>query len=60
VLHKQVIEVSDKLYLVLRRVKIDNRPIVDAWKTHLQSDIVFKKEPFYYFCKSIIDVEPID
>lgn len=57
---KEVISVKDSLYIVLRKVRINHNPIVETWKEHLRADSVFKKEPFYYFCEKMIDVEPID
>ena len=57
---KEVISVKDSLYIVLRKVRINHNPIVETWKEHLRADIVFKKEPFYYFCEEIIEVEPLE
>lgn len=57
---KEVIKVEDKLWVVQRRIRISDNPIVDVWREHLRSDKVFKREPFYYFCEAIIDVEPIE
>ena len=56
---KEVRSVGDSLYVVLRKIRISTNPIVDTWKHHLKADKVFKKEPFYYFCEKVIDVEPI-
>ena len=56
--NKEVIKSGDKLYLVLRKVRIDHNPIVDTWKEHLYADRVFRKEPYFYFVKDIIDLEP--
>lgn len=57
---KEVIKVEDKLWVVQRRIRISDKPIVDVWREHLRSDKVFKREPFYYFCEAITDVEPIE
>ena len=57
---KEVISVGDSLYVVLRKIRILDRPIVENWKEHLYCDKVFKREPFYYFCKAITNVEPIE
>lgn len=57
---KEVISVSDKLYEVLRKVKISHNPIVQTWKEHLNASIVFKRDPYYYFCDEIKEVEPIE
>jgi len=57
---KEVISVSDKLWIVQRKIRIKDNPIVDVWREHLRSDKVFKKEPYFYFCEEIIDVDPID
>ena len=57
--NKEVIKVGDNLYLVLRKVYIEHRPIVDTWKAHLNADRVFRKEPYFYFVKDIVDLQPI-
>ena len=57
---KEVITVSDKLWIVQRKIRIKDNPIVDVWREHLRSDKVFKKEPYFYFFEEIIDVDPID
>jgi hypothetical protein len=55
---KEVVTVRDSLYLVIRKIKIESKPIVQTWKEHLRADIVFKKEPYYYFCKLIDEIIP--
>lgn len=52
---QEVIEVREELYLIKRKVRIDNEPIVDEWKDHLNCDIVFKHQPsgYYLFCNHI-------
>tara|TARA_Y100000816_G_C26106366_1_gene588143 strand:+ start:3702 stop:3887 length:186 start_codon:yes stop_codon:yes gene_type:complete len=58
--NKEVIKAGDKLYLVLRKVYIEHKPIVETWKLHLGADRVFKKEPYFYFVKDIMDLEPTE
>mgnify|MGYP003645375195 FL=1 len=43
--------------IVKRKIRIDSRPIVETWKEHLHCDKVFKKEPYFYFCEEVTDVE---
>jgi hypothetical protein len=57
---KEVISVSDKLWIVQRKIRINDNPTVEVWREHLRLDKVFKKEPYFYFCEEIIDVEPIE
>jgi len=57
---KEFLNVSDKLWVIQRKIRIDQNPIVSSWRSHLRSDKVFKKEPFYYFCEEVLDVEPIE
>ena len=57
---KEVISVSDKLWIVQRKIRINDNPIVEVWREHLRLDKVFKKEHYFYFCEEIIDVEPIE
>ena len=54
---KQVLNINDTLWIVERRIRIDHRPIVETWREHLHCDKVFKKEPYYYFCKEVTEVE---
>ena len=46
--NKEVIKSGDKLYIVLRKVHIEHKPIVETWKEHLNADRVFRKEPYFY------------
>ena len=55
--NREVVNVNNTLWIVQRKIRIDQRPIVSTWKEHLRSDIVFKKEPYYYFCQEVTDVE---
>ena len=54
---KEVLNINNTLWIVKRRIRIDSRPIVQTWKEHLHCDKVFKKEPYYYFCEEVTDVE---
>jgi|TARA_B100000900_G_scaffold408616_1_gene423145 hypothetical protein len=56
--NKEVIESGNKLYLVIRKIHMQHNPIVNNWKEHLRADRVFKREPYFYFVKDIIDLEP--
>ena len=58
IIQNEVIEVRDELYLIKRRVKIENDPIVDEWKEYLNCDTVFKHQPsgYYLFCNHIPNV----
>jgi hypothetical protein len=57
VLRREVLNINNTLWIVKRRIRIDDRPIVQTWKEHLHCDKVFKKEPYYYFCEEVTDVE---
>jgi hypothetical protein len=57
---KEVIEKGGRLYIVIKKIRIEHNPIVQTWREHLRADIVLKKEPFYYFCEEIVDVEPLE
>ena len=56
-LRREVLNINNTLWIVKRRIRIDDRPIVQTWKEHLHCDKVFKKEPYYYFCEEVTDVE---
>ena len=51
----EILAVREELYKVQRRVKIQNDPIVEDWKSYLNSDTVFKHEPSgcFIFCQHI-------
>jgi len=57
---KEVLNISDTLYIVLRKIRISDNPITATWKEHLRADKVFRKEPYFYFCEEIIEVVPIE
>jgi len=57
VLRREVLNINNTLWIVKRRIRIDDRPIVQTWKEHLHCDKVFNKEPYYYFCEEVTDVE---
>jgi len=54
---KQVLNINNTLWIVQRKIRIDDRPIVETWREHLHCDKVFKKEPYYYFCQEVTDIE---
>ena len=54
---KEVVSINDTLWIVQRKIRIDHNPIVSTWREHLRSDKVFKREPYYYFCEEVTDVE---
>ena len=54
---KEVLNIDNTLWVVQRKIRITDRPIVATWREHLGSDKVFKKEPYYYFCEEVTDVE---
>jgi hypothetical protein len=41
----------------VKKIRESDRPIVDTWKSHLQADIVLRKDGFFYFCQEVTDVE---
>jgi hypothetical protein len=54
----EIISVREELYLIKRKVKIENNPIVENWKEHLNCDTAFRHAPsgFYLFCNHIPSV----
>ena len=56
----EVINVKDSLYIVKRKIKKSDNPIVDTWKEHLHCDIVFQKDEIYYFCQKIDEAQIIE
>lgn len=51
----EFIEVRNELYVIKRKVKIDNNPIVEEWKEYLNCDTVFKHQPsgYFLFCNHV-------
>ena len=50
------IEFNGKLFLVLKRIRESNNPILDVWKEHLKADIILRKDGFYFFCEEVMDI----
>ena len=49
---------NNKLYLVIRKIRIDDNPIINTWKEHLHCDTVIKgNDGFLYFLQEVSDVE---
>ena len=49
---------NGKLYLIIRKIHSDSRPIVSTWKEHLNSDLVLNgSDNYYYFLEEVMDVE---
>lgn len=55
-----VINVKDVLYIIKRKIKKSDHPIVETWKEHLHCDTVFQKDEMYYFCRKIEDAQIIE
>ena len=53
----EIISNNGNLFLVNRKLRIDNNPILSNWKEITNSDIVFKKDGYYYLCSKIDDIE---
>jgi hypothetical protein len=56
---KQLIPFNDKLFLVKKVIKEEQRPVVDVWKEHLRADTVLRKEGLLYFLETVEDLEII-
>ena len=54
----QKLNYNNKLYLIIRKIAIDRRPIVNVWKEHLNCDTVLKgNDGFFNFLQEVSDVE---
>jgi hypothetical protein len=51
---------QDRLFVIKRILKEEDRPILDTWKEHLQADTVLKREGQLYFLQSVVDLEIIE
>lgn len=54
---KVYLEYNNKLYIIKRTIKESSKPIIDAWKEHLQADLVLKKEGIFYFLQEIQEAQ---
>ena len=52
-----IIEWNADLYSVIRTIKVDSKPIISTWKSHLRVDTVLKRSGFYFFCNKIEDAQ---
>ncbi len=49
---------NDTLYLIIRKIHEQERPIISTWKEHLNCDLVLKgSDGFYYFLQEVTDIE---
>ena len=53
----QKVTFNDKLFIVVRKIKIDRTPIIDVWKEHLNADTVLKRDGYYWFCEEIPSID---
>lgn len=51
---------QDRLFVIKRILREEDRPILDTWKEHLQADTVLKREGQLYFLQSVVDLEIIE
>lgn len=56
----ELLSVENELYIVLRKIKEDQGPVVDVWKEHLRADKVFRKDGVLIFCRLIPEAEIIN
>ena len=54
---KEVVSVNDTLWIVQRKIRIDHNPIVSIGENIYVPIRCLKREPYYYFCKEVTDVE---
>jgi hypothetical protein len=53
----QKVTFNDKLFIVVKKIKIDRNPIIDVWKEHLNADTVLKRDGYYWFCEEIPSID---
>lgn len=51
---------QDRLFVIKRILREEDRPILDTWKEYLQADTVLKREGQLYFLQSVVDLEIIE
>lgn len=64
--HRKLLRQKEDLFEVVETFRIEyfydderlfKQDLFDAWKGHLNVDIVLKKDPQFFFCKKIEDIE---
>ena len=53
----QKVTFNDKLFIVVKKIRIDRNPIIDVWKEHLNTDTVLKRDGYYWFCEEIPSID---
>lgn len=57
---KNIIQHEGKRLFILRVLKEESKPIIDAWKEHLMADTVLRKDGRLFFCYEIKDAEILE
>lgn len=52
-LYKDIFEFGDRMFLLYRIIKINNKIDPNVLKQYFNCDTVLKKEELYYFCNEI-------
>lgn len=52
-----IVEKDNVTYNIIRRLRIDNKPILDSWKSLLDYDEVIEDNGFYYLCKIVEEID---
>lgn len=58
-IRKEFINFQDKLFLVKKIIREEDRPIIDAWKDKVNADTVLRKDGLFYFLEIVPDLEII-
>ena len=52
--------IDGEMYLIKRKLKEEDKPIVDVWKEHLRADKVFRQNGILFFCELIPQIEIVN
>lgn len=55
-----IIQYNDSLYIVKRTIWEHHQPIITAWKEHLGTETVLRKDGKLWFCIQIQEAEIIE
>jgi hypothetical protein len=55
----QFLNFQDRLFVIKKILREEDRPIIDTWKEYLCADTVLKKDGQLYFLESVPDLEII-
>jgi hypothetical protein len=57
---REFLRVNDDLYEVLRKIKEEQKPVIETWREHLGAEKVFRKDGYLFFCVLVPEAEIVE